>query len=56
MLPASGADVAIVEEAVADAPHVTVRDVDAAVEEERTAVKAATPTVLEFDLTELERP
>jgi hypothetical protein len=55
-LPASGADVAIVEEAVADAPHVTVRDVDAAVEEERTAAEAATPTVLEFDLTELERP
>lgn len=56
-LPASSADVAMVEEAVADAPHVTVRDVDAGeVAEERAAAQAASSSVPEFDLTELERP
>lgn len=54
-LPASGADVAIVEAAVADSPHVEVRDVDAAGDDERaTTAKAA--AALELDLTELERP
>jgi hypothetical protein len=57
-LPASSADVAVVEEAVAGAPHVTVRDVDAAAaDEERAAAKAAALSgALEVDLTELERP
>jgi len=55
-LPASSADVAMVEEAVADAPHVAVRDVDAAAMAEARAAAKAVPTVPEFDLTELERP
>jgi hypothetical protein len=54
-LPASGADVAIVAAAITSAPHVDVRDVgDEA--GDRTAAKAAPPTVLELDLKELERP
>jgi hypothetical protein len=57
-LPASSADVAMVEEAVAEARHVAVRDVDAtAIGEERTAAAAVVPAgTLEPDLTELERP
>lgn len=56
-LPAAGADVAIVEAAVADAPHVEVRDVDTLVPaNKQAAATARTATGLELDLTELERP
>ena len=54
-LPASGADVAIVEAAIVEASHVAVRDVDAPEpSEERAAAKST--TALELNLTELERP
>jgi hypothetical protein len=53
-LPAAGVDVAIVEMAIADAPHVAVRDVDSAVADaDRTA---RTTVALDLDLSELERP
>lgn len=54
-LPASGADVAIAEAIVAVAPHVEVRDVDAATEDRATS-EAALAREVTFDLGELERP
>lgn len=55
-LPASSTDVGVVEEAVADAPHVAVRNAVATAEEERAAAKALPTMALELDLSELERP
>jgi hypothetical protein len=56
-LPARGSDVAIVEVAVADSPHVEVRDVntDAAAAKELSSAGVATGD-LELDLSQLERP
>jgi hypothetical protein len=56
-LPATGADVAIVEAAVAEAPHVKVRDVGATSDQPVAVTStSAAGTDLELELQELERP
>jgi hypothetical protein len=53
-LPASGPDVAIARAAVADCPHVDVRDVGEAAEDAAAATRASRGEVT-FDLDEIDR-